>query len=911
MEFVASLCRAMRGSTSLLGMLILCLAPSAYAKTTTLTVADAAPGVTSSTPITIQFPVTRGGDPGVDAVLAYHTVDGTALAGTDYTAASGSIFVPSGLMSTTIPITIAGRNENLPNLTFQLLLDSAVGVGPAPTFAVPQSFVVGPDPYSIAIADINGDGKPDLIVANLYGDYGHTVSVLLSTTPTGSTTQNFASQQTFSAGYRPFSIAVADFNGDGRPDVVTADENGSYVCILLNTTPPGASSASFAAQQIFLAGMTYISEAFSVGIADINGDGKPDLAVTNPNDAAITVLLNQTTAGADTLNFSVPQAFASGSNPWHATVADVSGDGKPDLIVANFTGDTVSVLLNTTAPGAAAASFADRQAFEAGEYVQSVLAADVNGDGKPDLIATNDSSVSVLLNTSPTGAAIPSFLPPTTFDATANFGGLAVADLNGDGKPDLVVVNNNSANAAYVLTNTTVAGAATPSFASPQPFADGGRSTFLTGGDVNGDGKPDLIVANIDVGSISVLLNTTAPPTAAINFAAQQTSATGTNPVASIAADINRDWLPDVVVANQGDNTVSILVNKTVPGATMPSFAAQQVFTLESSPSSIFAADINGDSKIDLITANPTSNNVTVLLNTTAAGAAASSFAYGQNFAAGSGAASVVAVDVNSDGKIDLIVANPNDDDVSILLNTTAPGSAIPSFSSSTSAAGSKPCAVTAVDVNGDGKPDFIVTNSSGDTVSVQLNGTAPGAVTPSFAGLTAFDVGTSACGINAADINGDGLPDLIVANQDDNTVSVLVNTTVPGGTMPSFAAQQVFATALNPSSVIAADVNGDGKLDLIVSNANDFSVSVLVNHTLPGSTTPSFAVRQDFASGLSPLTVEATDLNGDGKLDLFVANSLDDTVSVLLDTQLRALIGRGQATGTIIHDYLFANDFE
>ena len=128
---------------------------------------------------------------------------------------------------------------------------------------------------------------------------------------------------------------------------------------------------------------------------------------------------------------------------------------------------------------------------------------------------------------------------------------------------------------------------------------------------------------------------------------------------------------------------------------------------------------------------------------------------------------------------------------------------------------------------------------------------------------------------------------------------------------MPSFAAQQVFATALNPSSAIAADVNGDGKLDLIVSNANDFSVSVLVNHTLPGSTTPSFAVRQDFASGLSPLTVEATDLNGDGKLDLFVANSLDDTVSVLLDTQLRALIGRGQATGTIIHDYLFANDFE
>ncbi|HEY0725997.1 MAG TPA: VCBS repeat-containing protein, partial [Pyrinomonadaceae bacterium] len=424
-------------------------------------------------------------------------------------------------------------------------------------------------------------------------------------------------------------------------------------------------------------------------------------------------------------------------------------------------------------------------------------------------------------------------------------------------------------------------------------------------------GKPDLIVANLDDDLISVLLNTTAAPTAAISFAAQQTSATGTNPVASIAADINRDGLPDLVVANHGDNTVSVLVNKTVPGATMPSFAAQQMFTLESSPSSIIATDINADGKIDLIAAHPTSGNVAVLLNTTAARAAAPSFAYEQSFTAGSGAASVVAADVNSDGKVDLIVANSNEDDVSILLNATAPGSAAPSFSSSTFAAGSKPCAVTIVDVNGDGKPDPIVTNSSDGIVSVLLNGTAPGAVTPTFAGPTTFGVGANPCGIAAADINGDGLPDLIVANEGDNTVSVLVNTTVPGAPTPSFALQQAFATALNPSSVIAVDANGDGKLDLIVSNADDFSVSVLVNKTPSGSTTASFAVRRDFATGLSPLTVAATDLNGDGKLDLFVANSLDDTVSVLFDTQLRAMIGGGQATGTIIHDYILANGFE
>ena len=151
----------------------------------------------------------------------------------------------------------------------------------------------------------------------------------------------------------------------------------------------------------------------------------------------------------------------------------------------------------------------------------------------------------------------------------------------------------------------------------------------------------------------------------------------------------------------------------------------------------------------------------------------------------------------------------------------------------------------------------------------------------------------------------------MIVANPGDSTVSVLVNTTAPGAATPSFAVQQVFATGLNPSSVVAADIDGDGRLDLVVANANDFSVAVLVNQTPPGSTTPSFALRRDFAVGQGPLTVAATDLNGDGKLDLLVANSLDDTVSVLLDDQLRALISRGQATGTIIHDYIFRNGFE
>ena len=137
--------------------------------------------------------------------------------------------------------------------------------------------------------------------------------------------------------------------------------------------------------------------------------------------------------------------------------------------------------------------------------------------------------------------------------------------------------------------------------------------------------------------------------------------------------------------------------------------------------------------------------------------------------------------------------------------------------------------------------------------MSVLLNTTAPGATTPSFAAQQTFATGSEPYSVTAADVNGDGKPDLIVANSADSTVSVLLNTTAPGATTPSFAAQQTFATGSMPDSVTAADVNGDGKPDLIVANNTDSTVSVLLNTTAPGATTPSFAAQQTFATGSDP----------------------------------------------------------
>src|SRR5438552_9521026 len=141
----------------------------------------------------------------------------------------------------------------------------------------------------------------------------------------------------------------------------------------------------------------------------------------------------------------------------------------------------------------------------------------------------------------------------------------------------------------------------------------------------------------------------------------------------------------------------------------------------------------------------------------------------------------------------------------------------------------------------------------------------APGAATPSFAAKQDFATGSIPRSVTVGDLNGDGGLDLAVANQTSNTVSVLLNTTTPGSATPSFTAKQDFATGTNPLSVTVGDLNGDGKLDLAIANNNSSTASVLLNTTAPGAATPSFAAKQDFATGASPHSVTVGDLNRDG----------------------------------------------
>ena len=435
---------------------------------TLIAISDASIAEGDSGTVMMDFTVTRSGDLTVPVTVGYTTADGTAQAGIDYTAETGTVTILAGASSATIAIPVIGNLILQPNRTFSVELTGVVGGSTSSGFGTEQPFSTGGGPFSVTVGDFNGDGKPDLAIAN---SNDNTVSILLNTTAPGATVPSFGPPQDFTTDGSPVSVVVGDFNLDNKPDLAIVEQDSNLVSVLENTTVPGSSTVSFAPSQDFPTGVSPVSAA----VVDVNGDGEPDLAVVNQGSNSVSVLLNTTAPGANLVSFAPKQDFATGPLPNSVAVGDFNGDGRPDLAVANEGSNRVSVLLNATAPGSVTLSFSPRVDFGTGSAPVSVAVGDINGDGMPDLAVANffSNSVSVLLNTTAAGASTPSFAARQDF-ATGLFpDSVAIGDLNGDGVPDLVVANSRS-NTTSVLLNTTGVGAAVASFAAKQDYATEG-----------------------------------------------------------------------------------------------------------------------------------------------------------------------------------------------------------------------------------------------------------------------------------------------------------------------------------------------------------------------------------------------------------------------------------------------------
>jgi hypothetical protein len=752
------------------------------------------------------------------------------------------------------------------------------------------SFTAGTEPRSSAVGDFNGDGRIDLVIANLDTD---NVSVLFNTMAPGATTPVFAAKMDFGAGNAPFSVAVGDLNGDGKLDLAVANLLSDNVSVLINVTVPGAAAPSFATSVAFDAG----NAPHGVALGDINGDGKLDLVVSNHDSDNVSVLLNLTTSAVGLPSFAADVVFVAEDGPEAVALGDVNGDGKLDIVVVNLTSDSVSVIVNTTAPGATTATFSAHEDYSVGNGPLGVALTDLNGDGLLDVVTANGSSddTSVLLNHSPISAGILSFFAHVEFPAGNGARGVTPGDVNGDGRPDLIVANITS-DSVSVLVNTTGLATFTPTFATTLDLPAGNGPHVAALADFNRDGRLDVAVPDFFGDTVTVLLNSTPTPVGARAMATrtEHTADAGAREVA--VGDFNGDGQPDLAIANQGDNTVSVRLNSTSPGAAGTVLGTGVGFATGDAPLSVAAGDLNGDGKPDLVvvTNDPgpgLAGNVNVLLNTTTPGASIPAFSSVVGFAVGDSSQGLALGDFNGDGRPDVAATNVSAATVSVLLNTTVAGASTPNFAAHQDfPTQSSPRSVAAADFNGDGKVDMAVANLASDSVSVLLNTTTPFAATPAFSTTVNFTAGDGASFVVARDINGDGRPDLAVVNLFSNNVSILLNTTGPGDTVPSFSPKQDFFALSEIGFLALGDLNLDGKPDLAIANQAGNSLGTAVNTTAPGAAGATFGTLIGIATVEDPLGIALADLNMDGKLDVVVASPAEGEVGVHLNTPYGAV---------------------
>jgi len=343
------------------------------------------------------------------------------------------------------------------------------------------------------------------------------------------------------------------------------------------------------------------------------------------------------------------------------------------------------------------------------------------------------------------------------------------------------------------------------SFAPPVTYPVGAQPQGVITADINGDGKADLVCANAGDGTLTILTNNGVG-----GFALASAPVVGSYPINVTAADVNGDGIIDLVSANYGADTISILTNNGSGGFTQASCPA-----VGSLPYSVLAADVNGDGKMDLVVVNSGSGTLSILTNNAAGG-----FVLASSPAVGSGPVMATVADLFNDGRQELIVANSGDNTLSILTN-----SGYGTFGTMTLlSVGGNPMDVIAVDVNGDGYLDLVTANAgggSGDTLTILTNNQMGG-----FVPASSPQVGQNDCVVMAADFNGDGKPDLASVNI-SGSLTVLTNDGSGG-----------FAVATNISESncyggVAVDVNGDGKVDMVGTSRGDSTLSVFRNTTI------------------------------------------------------------------------------
>ncbi len=683
-----------------------------------------------------------------------------------------------------------------------------------PLSAVP----VGTSPTSLALGDFNRDGKIDMAVANLDDN---DVSIKL-----GDGAGGFSGSTPVAVGNGPITVATGDFNCDGILDLAVANANDNTVSVRL-----GDGSGGFSGSTNVSVGVTPVY----VALGDFNGDGKLDLATANTGAGTVSIRLGDGAGG-----FSGSTEVSVGAGPRCVAVGDFNRDGILDLAAANAFSSTVSVRLGDGLGG-----FSGSTDVSVGSFPFSVTLADFNRDGILDFATANASANTVSVRL---GDGLGGFSGSTDVSVGSGPRSVVAADFDGDGILDLAASDFGGA-AVSVRMGNGLGG-----FSGSTEVSVGNSPFFLTAGDVTGDGKADLLVANEANSTVSVLRNdyTWTPPSSYTSGPVT----VGTTPYAAAIGDFNRDGIPDIAIANYSDSTVSIRL-----GVGDGTYTNASDVSVDTFPYAIAVADFNRDGKLDIATASSyVGGTVSIRLGDGTGGFTGTTNAPIANTAVG-----IAVGDFNNDGIPDIVAANGGSANASVLL-----GVGDGTFGAATNVAvGSQPNSVSVGDFNGDGNLDFAVPLNGG-TVSIRL-----GDGTGGFTNAADVNAGSQATSVGVGDFNRDGILDLAISNYGPDTVSIRLG--VGDGT---FTGTTDVSVGTDPISIAVGDFNRDGILDFATANYNFSGGSLSLRMGVGDGT---FTGTTNLSSGPGPVHIAVADLNRDGVLDIVSPNSTTTTLNVLL----------------------------
>jgi hypothetical protein len=695
--------------------------------------------------------------------------------------------------------------------------------------------------------------------------------------------------RTAPAASKPYHLAVADFNGDGRPDVAATCEAQNVVSVTLSQSN-GAMAPSTA----------YVVQRGPQALvaADLNGDGRPDLVVGNVAARSLSVLLN---AGNGTFRPATSLGTGLLASPTHLLAGDFTGDGVPDVVAGSTLNGSVQVFAGSPAgtltalptmgglsfQGIASAdldrngqldlllsqvgtplgsirtmyglgngtfSFGLSMPMPAAAYGTELLAADFNQDNRPDVAQLDPYQNEVLVFLSyPFGLA-----PGIRFRVGSRPTALRAADVDGDLRLDLVVANEVSNNL------TVLPGVATGYFGTPRHYLTSGGPTDVAVADFTGDGRPDLLSA--DAASIGQHNLTLMPNRGSGLFQNPSSANLGHYGSRVALADLNGDGLLDAAVAGEGPSgggELSVLL-----GLGDGHFGPARAWgTSGLGPGWIVARDLTGDARPEILVTHYGNSTFAVYTNDGQGGFPTRNTRWIPR--TGNGVGGVTTADFNGDGRYDVAVAGSeatyNSFGVDLFLNEQGQlGSAL--FLPT----GLFPRSIEAADVDRDGRPDLVMTLPlyNGSTVGVMRN-LGNGA----FAPLVTYPSPNQTEQVLVADVNGDQWPDLLVRTGD--ALQLRLNLAGTG-----FGAAQTFPTAQNSTKAQAADLNGDGFVDLLVASSGIDRVQVFQNVNNTGFTAlpeiPLFGYGWDLAVG---------PLNGDALPDLVSVDLSGNSVAAFLNT--------------------------